>query len=219
MRSKNQWFIYIFGIYMACVSLANILAVKTFGSSTFSVTSGGTLLSWVVFSCIDIIAEVWGKREAIRTYLFGAVVNLAFTGISWIGILIPSANTFVSDAYKTVLGTGWRICVCSVTAFLLGNYINVHVLTKIKGKEESGGSKKRGFTFRAIVSTIIGQIVDNFVFYGLAFAPAGISGTIEYPWVSILQIGVCTTVLETVLEWMICPIMSRIVRRVRESCD
>lgn len=217
--SKQQWFFYIFGVYMACVSLANILAVKTFGSDTMSITSGGTLLSWVVFSCIDIIAEVWGKKQAIKTYLFGAIVNLAFTGISWIGILLPSSNEFVSSAYKTILGTGWRICICSVTAFLLGNYINVHVLTKIKEKEETGLAKQRGFTFRAIMSTIVGQFVDNFLFYGLAFAPIGIAGTIEYTWMQILQIGLCTTVLETVLEYALCPLFSRIVKKVGEAND
>lgn len=58
--------------------------------------------------------------------------------ICWIAIIIPGTSDFIQSSYATVLGTGWRIVIGSITAFLLGNFINTQImyLMKIKSKDQ-----------------------------------------------------------------------------------
>lgn len=46
--------------------MQNILAVKTFGNSMIAITTGGTLISWLVFACMDVVTEIWGKKEQYK---------------------------------------------------------------------------------------------------------------------------------------------------------
>ena len=74
-----------------------------------------------------------------------------------------------------------------------------------------------GFAARAVLSTLVGQFVDNFLFYLVAFAPLGIPGTIEQSWVTILQIAGITTLIETVVEGCFAPLTAKLVRYLKNK--
>lgn len=216
MENKKliNWLIVITAFYVTGSVLQNILAVKTFGNILFVVTTGGTLISWLVFACMDVITEVYGKKRAILTFTGSALLNICFNIVCWIAIAIPGTNDFVGSAYSTVLGTGWRIAIGSIIAFLLGNYINTQIMYLMK-KHSKNPDKSLGFIGRAITSTFFGQLVDNGLFYLISFAPLGITGTVENPWQMIGTLVLCTTILETLIESVVSPLTAKFVRYLK----
>lgn len=214
----TNWLIVITAFYVAGSILQNILAVKTFGTSVLAITTGGTLISWLVFACMDVITEVFGKRRAILTFVGSAILNIFFNIICWIAISIPGTSSFINDAYTTVLGTGWRIALGSIIAFLLGNYINTQIMYVMK-KHSKDSNKSLGFIGRAITSTLFGQLVDNGLFYLIAFAPLGIAGTVENSWQMIGTLVLCTTLIETVVESIVSPITAKFVKYLKSNVN
>lgn len=210
----TNWLIVITALYVTGSILQNILAVKTFGTSVLAITTGGTLISWLVFACMDVITEVFGKRRAILTFVGSATLNILFNIVCWIAISIPGTSSFINDAYTIVLGTGWRIALGSIIAFLLGNYINTQIMYVMK-KHSKDSNKSLGFIGRAITSTLFGQLVDNGLFYLIAFAPLGITGTVESSWQMIGTLVLCTTSIETVVESIVSPITAKFVKYLK----
>lgn len=214
----TNWLIVITAFYVTGSILQNILAVKTFGTSVLAITTGGTLISWLVFACMDVITEVFGKRRAILTFVGSAILNIFFNIVCWIAISIPGTSSFINDAYTTVLGTGWRIALGSIIAFLLGNYINTQIMYVMK-KHSKDSNKSLGFIGRAITSTLFGQLVDNGLFYLIAFAPLGIAGTVENSWQMIGTLVLCTTLIETVVESIVSPITAKFVKYLKSNVN
>lgn len=216
MENKKliNWLIVITAFYVTGSVLQNILAVKTFGNILFAVTTGGTLISWLVFACMDVITEVYGKKRAILTFTGSALLNICFNIVCWVAIAIPGTNDFVGSAYSTVLSTGWRIAIGSIIAFLLGNYINTQIMYLMK-KHSKNPDKSLGFIGRAITSTFFGQLVDNGLFYLISFAPLGITGTVENPWQMIGTLVLCTTILETLIESVVSPLTAKFVKYLK----
>lgn len=212
----SNWIVIITACYIAGAIMQNILAVKTFGTSVIAITTGGTLISWLVFACMDIITEIWGKKRAIRTFIGGAILNLLFNLVCWIAITIPGTSDFIQNSYSIVLGTGWRIVIGSITAFLLGNYINTQIMHLMKVHSKDQNDSKR-FMFRAIISTLFGQLIDNGLFYLIAFAPLGIPGTVENSWSMILQLIVSTTCIETIVEAIVSPLTAKFVKHLKNK--
>lgn len=212
----SNWIVILTAGYIAGAIAQNILAVKTFGTTMIAITTGGTLISWLVFACMDVITEIWGRKRAILTFTGGAILNLLFNLICWIAIQIPGTSDFIQSSYETVLGTGWRIVLGSITAFLLGNFINTQImyLMKVHSKDQNNS---KGFMFRAILSTLFGQLVDNGLFYLIAFSPLGIAGTVENPWHMILQLVIFTTCIETIVEAIVSPLTAKFVKHLKSK--
>lgn len=212
----SNWIVILTAGYIAGAIAQNILAVKTFGTTMIAITTGGTLISWLVFACMDVITEIWGRKRAILTFTGGAILNLLFNLICWIAIQIPGTSDFIQSSYETVLGTGWRIVLGSITAFLLGNFINTQImyLMKVHSKDQNNS---KGFMFRAILSTLLGQLVDNGLFYLIAFSPLGIAGTVENPWHMILQLVIFTTCIETIVEATVSPLTAKFVKHLKSK--
>ena len=146
----SDWLVAITAFYIAGSVLQNILAVKTFGTELIAITTGGTMISWLVFACMDVITEIWGKKRAIKTFVASAIFNLIFNALCWIAIALPGTSDFVQGSYSVVLGTGWRIALASITAFLLGNYVNTQIMhvMRVHSKDENNS---KGFMFRAVL--------------------------------------------------------------------
>ena len=212
----SNWIVILTAGYIAGAIAQNILAVKTFGTTMIAITTGGTLISWLVFACMDVITEIWGRKRAILTFTGGAILNLFFNLICWIAIQIPGTSDFIQSSYETVLGTGWRIVLGSITAFLLGNFINTQImyLMKVHSKDQNNS---KGFMFRAILSTLFGQLIDNGLFYLIAFSPLGIAGTVENPWHMILQLVIFTTCIETIVEAIVSPLTAKFVKHLKSK--
>ncbi len=150
----------------------------------FNLTAGAVI--WpVVFITTDIINEYYGKKGVRKISFITAgliaysfvviyVVTLLQPAQFWIEVnnTDPTGNAFnINYAFKTIFRQGLGIIVGSLTAFLIGQLLDVYVFQKLK---RITGDKM--IWLRATGSTLVSQFIDSFVVLGIAFyilAPEG----------------------------------------------
>jgi uncharacterized integral membrane protein (TIGR00697 family) len=191
-QKRNKLFVILSGIFLTNALLAEIVGVKIFSAEAmmgmepaqldilgftmdFNLTAGA--LIWpVVFITTDLINEYFGKPGVKRiSYLTALLILYAFIVIFfaiqlppagwWATITDEDGSIFHMDiAFNRVLGQGLRIIVGSLTAFLLGQLVDVFVFQKLK---QASGNKR--LWLRATGSTLVSQLVDSFVVLFIAF--------------------------------------------------
>ena len=199
----------VIAFYLLGSVMMNILTMKTMQIGRISVFTCGILVTPLVFACNDILTECMGKRFAYRIILIGALVNLIWTALCAVTILMPGNNEYIAECYKIILGSTWRITSASIIAYIGGGYLNNLIMANLHKKDG-----ERGYYKRAILSTAVGQLVDDYVFMFLAFAPFGIS-TIENPWNAIATIPLISAIGETIIEAVFTPVSKGVCDAVK----
>src|SRR4029079_15403493 len=74
-------------------------------------------------------------------------------------------NATLQPALQVVFGNTWRIVLASIMGFWVGDFVNASVLAKL-----NVWTRGRWLWTRTIGSTIVGEGVDSFIFYPIAFA-------------------------------------------------
>lgn len=143
----------------------------------FNLTAG--VLIWpVVFVTTDIINEYFGKAGVKRvSYLTVVLIIYMFLVITIVRLLPPAAfwldvnstdasgNPFnINTAFDTIFRQGLGIIIGSVTAFLIGQLLDMYIFQYLKSL-----TGKRMVWLRATGSTLISQFIDSFVVLGIAF--------------------------------------------------
>lgn len=214
----NTYMTFVVIFYAMGSLIINLMAIRTFGKydgfrPILQVTTAGSLISWLVFAAIDIITEVCGKKKAIQTFWMVGILNVVLTLVAAFACLIPGTPG-TNDAYVTVFGFNWGIALASITAFILGNYANTIIMYVMKTRASDPKSGK-GFTLRVIVSTTVGQFIDNAFFYILALAPGfGIGGlSSEFVrcanWGLLFEMVGFTTLIELGVEVLFSPLFHK----------
>ena len=151
---------------------------------------------------------------------FAAVVSFFVMLLARLIVFIPTLPDYAEQAhaFELIFSNGPRTIIASVTAFWIGNFVNVHIIYKIRISLESKSRDNRILFFlRAAFSTLIGQLVDNAVFMVLAFAPVGIS-VYEMLWYDIFTAVLSGTVIELVVESALVPFITiPLVRWIRKK--
>ena len=199
----------VIAAYFVGSVVQNILAVKTFEFHGVSTVAGGVLLTWMVFASGDIITEILGKSFSLKCTVLGALASLTFSGVCAIAVALPGNNSYVSECYALVFGSTWRISIASAIAYVGGGWINVQIMDRLHKRDGD-----RRYSLRSIVSTIAGQLFDDYVFIFLAFAPFGISA-IENPWSAILVMPLFSWVVETITGTLSVLITKPIVEKLK----
>jgi uncharacterized integral membrane protein (TIGR00697 family) len=193
-QKKNRIFLILTGIFLTNAIMAEMIGVKIFSgegtlglapahlplfgfSMDFNLTAGAVI--WpIVFITSDLINEYFGQPGVKRiTYLTAGLIAYAFL-VVFLTMKLPAAgwwmdaynkdaegNYFNMDfAFNRIFGQGQRIIIGSLSAFLLGQLVDVFVFHKMR---KYTGNKM--LWLRATGSTLISQIVDSFVVLFIAF--------------------------------------------------
>ncbi|MFO7444807.1 MAG: queuosine precursor transporter [Ignavibacteriaceae bacterium] len=193
MKDKSTRLFYILGsFFVANAILAEFIGVKIFSlESTLGITpvnislfgfenlsfnlTAGVLLWPVVFIMTDIINEYYGKKGVrFLSYTAAVLILYAFVMVYFTMGLTPSDfwlerqvgnDTIRMDlAFNAIFGQGMWIIIGSLTAFLVGQLIDVTVFHLLK--KRTGTSK---IWLRATGSTLVSQFIDSFVVLFIAF--------------------------------------------------
>ncbi len=170
MSRTNRLYMILSGIFLTALLTAELtggklIELRLSSEWTFIMTIG-VIPFPVTFLITDIINEYYGKK-GIRfiTFLGMAVVMLAFV-IIYIDMSIPASpvSPVTDEMFNGVFGLSARIIAGSLTAYLIGQLIDIYVFFWIRQK-----TKEKLLWLRATGSTVISQLIDSFVVLFIAF--------------------------------------------------
>lgn len=197
-------FVTLTVLFCVCLIVSNLMEIKTVQLGPLELTAGFIVfpVSYIINDCM---VEVYGFRKARLVIWLGFAANLLVVLLLQAGILLPGTSEWTAQAaMETIYGTVPRMLGASFAAFLCGSMVNAYVMSRMKLRD---GNK--GFSLRAIVSTLFGEGVDSAIFFPLAFG--GI-----FPWMMIATLMVNQVFLKTLYEIIVLPLTLRIVRRLRQ---
>lgn len=207
IHNRQSWLLLLTGTYCVISVMMNYLCMKplSFGTS-FVWMDGGLLISWLVFLISNVIVEAYGKRTAIFVIGLAAALNLIMSFLGLMEVYLPTMPQYQDQAthFAFIFSNGPRTILASVTAFFVGNWVNISVIASLKAQQTATSGN---FWLRAVLSTIIGQIVDNSLFQVLAFAPVGIS-CYEMLWLDIWTAVGMSSLFETLIEAFFVPLIT-----------
>src|SRR5262245_8921462 len=180
-QKHSTWFVLVVAIFITCLLIANIIAVKLVNIFGLIVPAG-IIIFPISYICGDVLTEVYGYRRARLVIWLGFGCNLLAVIAIWAGQVLPGAVFWdAQQAYERILGFTPRLLVASFCAYLIGEFANSFVLAKMKVLTEG-----RWLWTRTIGSTVVGEGLDSLIFVTIAFwgiiPPAGLLSAIVTQW-------------------------------------
>ena len=205
MNSKVSVPFMLLGIlFNVCLIAANLLETKVIQVFGITVTAGLIVfpISYIINDCI---AEVWGFKKARLIIWSGVVMNFFVVALGQVAVALPAAPFWEGEeSFNFVFGMAPRIVVASLSAFLVGSFLNAYVMSKMKI-----ASKGKNFSARAIWSTVVGETGDSIIFFPIAFA-----GII--PWNELILMMGVQIVLKSLYEVLVLPVTIRVVKYIKK---
>lgn len=197
--------------FVGLLLISNVGATKAIAFATptswpgLIVTDGGAFLFPLTYVLGDVLAEVYGMRKARRAIIVGFVLAGVASLTFWLVSVTPPAPGWPNqDAWAAVLGFVPRIVLASLLGYLAGQFLNAHVLVKIKQRT----AEKRLWA-RLIGSTVVGEAADTLVFCLVAFAGILTGGT-------LINYVITGYVYKVLIEVIMLPVTYQVIRQVKK---
>jgi len=224
---KNNLFIFLSGIFITNAILAEIIGVKLFSLENtmgfspvnlnilgyeldFNLTAG--VILWpVIFVMTDIINEYFGKQGVIKiTYFTVLLISYTFVIISIVTFLSPAdywidlnntddtGNPFnINFAFNKIFLQGLGIIIGSLTAFLIGQFLDIFIFQRLR---RITGSKM--IWLRATGSTLVSQLIDSFVVLTIAFYIFG-----NWSISLVISVGIMNYIYKFIIAIALTPVL------------
>jgi uncharacterized integral membrane protein (TIGR00697 family) len=194
----------IAAIFCSLLLISNIGATKFIDFGPIK-TDGGAFLFPLTYILGDVLTEVYGFKAARRIIFTGFGIGILAGLTFWLVQISPAADGWENQAaFESILGFVPQIVAASVLAFLCGQLSNSWTLVWIK--QRTNGNK---LWARLIGSTIVGELVDTFVFTLVAsLGRLNLSEFLNY-----LATGY---VYKTMYEVILLPITYRVISAVKK---
>ena len=164
----------VVAVFVTSLVVSNLIAVKLIVVGPLTLPAAVVLFP-VAYICGDVLTEVYGYQGARRAIWLGFACNLLAVLAVTIAGRLPASPIWTAGVYQTpeqaqsafdaMFGFSPRLLAASVSAYLVGEFLNAYVLARLKV-----ATAGRWLWLRTIGSTLIGQAADSAVFITLAFA-------------------------------------------------
>ena len=203
-KTVSVLFMFAGILFAICLLISNILATKIILIGSWAAPAG-VLIFPIAYIINDVIVEVWGYQKARLIIWSGFAVNLLAAIFFTLAIVVPAAPFWQNQiAFSTILGSTPRIIVASLLAYLTGSFLNAFVMSKVKVL-----MKGRDFSVRAILSTLVGEAADSFIFIIIAFAG-------NLPFNVLIGMIFTQATIKTIYEIVILPFTILVVNWVKK---
>lgn len=191
-------------LFVVSLLISNIITAKQVLLPFGIVMTGAVFVFPITYILSDLFSEVYGYRWSRITCYLGFAANLFMVLIFSAVIATPAPDYWLNqEAFQTVLGNTPRVLVASLLAFILGDFVNDRVFRKMKEKYPNS---IKGFGWRAILSSVCGELVDSLVFLPIAFIG-------QMPLKTLAVMTVMQVLIKTGYEVIILPITRLVVKK------
>lgn len=165
----------LIAIFVVALVISNVVTSKLWatGITLFGVplTMPGAAVCYAfTFLATDIIGEIWGKKQANKTVLYGFIGQIFSSLLIMLTQYLPAASAETQVAYETLLGQSWIFVIGSLVAYYISQSWDVFIFHKVRDKYiAKHGSTKGGRWIWNNLSTMTSQILDTVIFIGISF--------------------------------------------------
>ena len=157
--SFSSSFVLMAVLFTVCLITSNLFAAKVFAIGKVALPCA-VLIFPISYILNDCFTEVWGYRKARLVIWTGFAMNLFVAIAAQIAVMLPAAPFWEGgEHFDFVFKMAPRVLLASLLAFLAGSTFNAYVLSKMKLAQDG-----KGFSIRAIVSSLAGEILDSLIF-------------------------------------------------------
>ena len=194
-------------VFVSCFLISNILASKQFLLPFgITMTVGAMTTFPITYILSDIFSEVYGYKWSRATCYIAFTMNLLMAGLFQIAILLPPSPFYAGqEAFAQTLGNAPRILTASLAAYVIGDFANDKVFRKMKKRH---AESMKGYGWRAILSSLVGELCDSCVFIPVAFI-----GTL--PVREMVVMAATQVCLKVGYEIIVLPLSTLACRKVR----
>jgi queuosine precursor transporter len=204
MKQKLSITFFLAGVlFTSCLLISNLISSKIIALGNWYVPAGVMIfpLSYIIN---DVVAEVWGYKKVRFIIWTGFLMNLLAVLFYTLSVKWPAAPFWQNqEAFANVLSSTPRIAVASLLAYLIGSFLNAFVMSTLKVR-----TRGRNFSFRAILSTLLGEGADSAIFITVAFA--GIIPLGQLPVMVLTQ-----AIIKTLFEVVLLPVTIYVVKLIK----
>lgn len=191
-------------LYVVCFVISNILAAKQYIFIGDIALNCGTITFPITYVLSDIFSEVYGYKWSRISWATAFVLGLFAVACIELSIVMPYPDFWTNqEAFASVLGNVPRMLFASMLAFAVGDYLNDKVFKKMKERHND----LKGFGWRAILSSLVGETVDSLIFFPIAFL--GI-----VPVETMVITAVALILMKVGYECIIFPVTKNIVKKI-----
>jgi len=168
--ARIKLYIFLAGLFVTSLVVGDLIGGKLVHVNLFGwmlAMPAGMIAFPVTFLLTDLVNEFYGRKAARFLTLVGFVMAVYTIGLVNWGVALPP-HVWTGDAYQAsyrlIFASSQRILIASVTAYLVGQLLDIAVFHLLK-KATHG----RFLWLRATGSTVVSQLVDTVVVQALAF--------------------------------------------------
>jgi uncharacterized integral membrane protein (TIGR00697 family) len=157
LRRSQRVYIFLTALFVAALVAGDFVGGKFFSFAGHSF-SAGIIPFPLTFVLTDVVNEFYGKTGARRLTLAGLLAAV-FTWVTIsVALLLPTtADSPISDqVFRSAFGTSARLYVASLTAYLIGQFLDISVFQVIRRL-----TGERLLWLRSTGSTVFSQAIDS----------------------------------------------------------
>lgn len=205
LKKVSELQLFLSVLFVTSLLISNIITAKQV-LLPFGITMTGAVFIFpVTYILSDLFSEVYGYRWSRITCYLAFAMNLLMVLLFSLVIVTPAPDYWTNqEAFQTVLGSTPRVLAASLLAFILGDMVNDKVFRRMKEKHPN---ELKGFGWRAILSSLAGELVDSLIFLPLAFLG-------QMPIATLAVMTICQVGIKTGYEVVILPITRLVVKLV-----
>jgi uncharacterized integral membrane protein (TIGR00697 family) len=155
--ASQKLFTYLSAIFVACLLIGDVIGGKIVRTPLGPI-SVGIIPFPVTFLLTDVVNDFYGRRGARFLTLLGFFMALLAWALLQLTTVMPvDASTYFTQVeYAKVFGGSAQLFVASMIAYLIGQFLDIHVFHFWKAITQS-----RHLWLRSTGSTVVSQAIDT----------------------------------------------------------
>ena len=176
MEFKEKLFLFLSGIFLTSLVLANIIGTTNFVYVFGLTVPAGVLAYPFTFLATDLICELYGKKRAQSLVWVGFTMNFFMLGLMMLGHYlkdasgISGATSTFENVYEFMIGN----VIASMIAYLIAQSVDVRLFHFWKSL-----TKGKHLWLRNNLSTVVSQLVDTTAIMTVLYYANNLGSTIQ----------------------------------------
>jgi len=208
-RQVSRLFVALCVLYVMGLLLSNLIVGKMVSVCGVILTAADLLFP-LTYILGDIFTEVYGFRNTRFVIWTGFCCSFLAVAVYLVTLVLPHPDFWTGqEAYRTVFATTPRFFGASLVAYLVGEFSNAVVLSRLKVAMAG-----RCLWVRTFLSSVVGEGLDSALFVVIAFAGA-VSADV------LVQMVLACYGWKLAYETLLTPVTCRVIRalKARERTD